>query len=103
MLLEAFLGACVFALGVKEIDNSAGLERGFVESSLVVVIQGSEPIGFFLESQSQIQSGLEFFGRDGKRILVLCDRGIAVAGAFQRLAAEIVIGPIRRIQFLGTL
>jgi len=46
---------------------------------------------------------LQFLWRDGKRFSVFSNGRIAVGGALQRLAAEIVTDPIGWVELLGAL
>jgi hypothetical protein len=48
-----------------------------------------------------MQTGLDFFRREGKRFLIFGDGGTEVAGCLEGLAAEVVTGPACGIALLG--
>ena len=101
MLPEALPSARILMLRIKEDLGKANFWRRFVGRSLTIVLQGGNPVAFLFHGQSQIESRLEFLRRDGQRLFVLGNCGIAIAGAFKGLPAKIVIVPVGWICVLG--
>src|SRR5271169_626048 len=101
MLLETMLRALILVLSViAKFGNAVGLRRSFVNGGLVEVIEGCHPIAGFFKGKSEVQSRLDFLGRERDCLLILDDGGFAVARAFQRLAMEIMIYPTGGIELL---
>lgn len=103
MLLKPLLSVRVFALGVIVKLSNAGLERGFIQGSLMVVIERGQPIAFFLKSRTEIEARLKLLGISGKSLTVFRNRSTQVSGVLKRFPEETMTTSFCRVRLHGLL